>query len=450
MKNFDVAIIGAGPAGYSAAEQAGKAGLKVVLFEKKALGGVCLNEGCIPTKTLLYSAKLCDASATASKYGITMGEASCDLPKIIARKSKVVRKLVAGVKAKLTQENITLIQGEAEIKDTHTLMCNGEAYSFTNLLLCTGSESFIPAIKGIDSIDYWTHREALENKTIPVSLTILGGGVIGMEFASFFRSLGTQVTVIEMMDEILPGTDREIAAALRTEYTKKGVNFLLNSRVTEFAKTGEGIRTTYQTAENTLTVLSEKVLICVGRKMVVTGFGLQNLALELENGKIRLNEKQQTSIPHVYVCGDLTGKSLLAHTAIREAEVAINCILGKSDRMSYNAIPGVIYTNPEVAGIGETEESMKLKGIPYKAIQLPMTYSGRFIAENEGITGLCKIILKEDETIAGAHLLGNPASEIITIIAMAIETNMTMENFKKIVFPHPTVSEIIRETLLHF
>ena len=221
--NYQLAIIGGGPAGYTAAEAAGKAGWSVVLFEKNSLGGVCLNEGCIPTKTLLYSAKVYDYTRHASKYAVNVPESSFDLGKIIARKSKVVRKLVLGIKAKLAAQKVTVVQGEALIGDAHTIVCNGETFTCDHLLLCTGSQTFVPPIPGLEQVPYWTHRDALDNKAVPQSLVIVGGGVIGMEFASFFSSLGVSVTVIEMLEEILGGIDHEIAALLRADYAKRGV-----------------------------------------------------------------------------------------------------------------------------------------------------------------------------------------------------------------------------------
>ncbi|MEG2515170.1 MAG: NAD(P)/FAD-dependent oxidoreductase, partial [Bacteroidaceae bacterium] len=246
---YDVIIIGGGPAGYTAAETAGKAGLSVTLFEKNSLGGVCLNEGCIPTKTLLYSAKVYDHARSASKYAIVIPEVSFDLSKIIARKAKVVRKLVLGVKAKLTAQQVNIVSGEAEILTANTVRCNGEVYEGSNLIICTGSETFVPPITGIENVDYWTHREALGNKEIPNSLTIIGGGVIGMEFASFFNSLGVEVTVVEMMDEILSGMDKELSALLRADYTKRGITFLLNTKVTALSKIEETTIIDYENAE---------------------------------------------------------------------------------------------------------------------------------------------------------------------------------------------------------
>jgi dihydrolipoamide dehydrogenase len=445
---YNIAIIGGGPAGYTAAEVAGKAGLSVALFEKQNVGGVCLNEGCIPTKTLLYSAKTYDSACHASKYGVNVSDVSFDLSKIIARKTKIVRKLVLGVKAKLTSSQVTLIQGEAFIINANTVRCNEKVYECENMIICTGSETFIPPVQGIETVSYWTHREALDNKELPASLTIIGGGVIGMEFASFFNSLGVQVTVIEMMEEILANTDRELSAMLRSDYAKRGVNFLLNTKALKVSQTGEGISVLYENAEGTGNVTSERLLMSVGRRSVTQGFGLENLNLEKTGrGCIKINDRMQTSHSRVYVCGDLTGFSLLAHTAVREAEVAVHTILGKEDKMNYRAIPSVVYTNPEIAGTGETEETLQAKGVIYKISKLPMSYAGRFTVENEGVNGMCKILSGEDDAILGVHLLGNPASELITLACMAIELKLTPSAWKKVIFPHPTTGEIFKECL---
>lgn len=450
---YQVAIIGGGPAGYTAAETAGKAGLSVVLFEKQSLGGVCLNEGCIPTKTLLYSAKTYDSARHASKYAVNVAEVSFDLSKIIARKQKVVRKLVLGVKGKLTANNVTIVNGEASIIDKNHILCGDETYECDNLLLCTGSETFIPPIPGVDAVPYWTHRDALDNKELPESLVVIGGGVIGMEFASFFNSLGVEVTVIEMLDEILGGMDKELSAILRAEYAKRGIKFMLGTKVVSLNESlseerQAQVEVSYENAEGAGSVTADKLLMSVGRRPVMKGFGLENLNPEkTERGSIRVDGQMRTSVPGVYACGDLTGFSLLAHTAVREAEVAVHTILGEKDCMSYKAIPGVVYTNPEIAGVGDTEESLQKKGVSYRTVKLPMAYSGRFVAENEGVNGMCKLLLAEDDTVLGAHLLGNPASEIVTLAGMAVELGLTAAEWKRIVFPHPTVGEIFKEAL---
>lgn len=443
---YQVAIIGGGPAGYTVAEAAGKAGLSVVLFEKNSLGGVCLNEGCIPTKTLLYSAKVYDYGRHASKYGVNVSESSFDLPKIISRKAKVVRKLVLGIKAKLTAQQVTIISGEAYIVDKNTIRCADETYECEHLIICTGSQTVTPPIQGIEKVEYWTHRNALDNKELPHSLAIVGGGVIGMEFASFFSSLGVQVTVVEMMNEILNGIDRELAAALRTEYAKRGVKFLLGAKVTGLSQDEEGIHVCYQNADGAGSVCADKLLMSVGRRPVMEGFGLENLNLERNERKnICVDAHLRTSVPGVYVCGDLNGVSLLAHTAVREAEIAVKDILGESEEMSYQAIPGVVYTNPEVASVGKTEENLQSEGIAYRVVKLPMAYSGRFVAENEGTNGILKVLVDDADTVLGVHILGNPASELIVLGGMMVEEHRKLAYFKRFVFPHPTVSEIFRE-----
>ena len=448
MKTCQLAIIGGGPAGYTAAEAAGKAGLDVVLFEKQSLGGVCLNEGCIPTKTLLYSAKVYDSARHAGKYAVAAEGVSFDLPKIIARKQKVVRKLVLGVKAKLAAAGVTVVAGTAEVLDRNHVRCGDDVYECANLLLCTGSETVVPPIPGVADVPYWTHREALECKELPASLVVVGGGVIGMEFASFFNSLGTKVTVVEMAGEILGGMDGELAALLRAEYAKRGIAFHLQAKVARLEQTGGGIRVHLE-GDCPPCVEAERLLLSVGRRPALQGAGLENLPLERDaRGYLVVDGHMRTSLPGVYACGDLTGFSLLAHTAVREAEVAVHHIAGVADEMSYAAIPGVVYTNPEVAGVGATEEQLQRQGTDYRVVKLPMAYSGRFVAENEGVNGVCKVLLGEaDGKVLGAHVLGNPASEIITLAAMAIELGLTAEEWKRVVFPHPTAGEIFREAL---
>lgn len=446
---YDVAIVGGGPAGYTAAERAAAGGLSTVLFEKNALGGVCLNEGCVPTKTLLYSAKVYDTIKHAQKYAIKAENPIFDFPKIIARKNKVVKKLTAGIRMKMTEHGVVVVNGEAEIKGraadgTISIACGEETYEAANLLLCTGSETVIPPIPGLSETEYWTSREALQTKELPASLVIIGGGVIGMEFASFFNSMGAEVHVVEMLDKILGPMDRELSEMLQAEYAKRGIKFYLGHKVTAVH---EGEVTVEKDGE-TFTIQGEKVLLSVGRRPVTKGFGLETLSPEPFRNGIKVNQYMQTSLPNVYACGDITAFSLLAHTAVSEAEVAIKHIQGKAGNgMSYKAIPSVVYTNPEIAGVGKTEEELKAEGIPYTVKKLPMAFSGRFVAENEQGNGVCKLILSEDETIIGAHLLGNPASELIVIAGIAIEKGMKADELRSIVFPHPTVGEIIKEAI---
>ena len=448
---IDLAIIGGGPAGYVAAERAGAKGLKVVLFEKRELGGVCLNEGCIPTKTLLYSAKIYDSAIHGDKYGVFAKDATFDFGKIVDRKSRVVRRLVAGVGAKMKAHGVQVVKGEAMIEGRSSegikISCNGEQFMAANLLICTGSEAFVPPIPGLKEAGdiILTNREILALKEQPKSLVIIGGGVIGMEFASFYNSLGTKVTVVEMLPEILNGLDKELSAMLRGIYAKKGVEFNLSCKVTKI----DGNVVTYVDAENNEhTVSGDKILVSVGRRPVTAGFGLENLGVELNRGGIKVDNKMRTNVPGVYAAGDVTGFSLLAHTASREGEVVVNNLTGREDSMRYDAIPGVVYTNPEISGVGLTEESAKQKGIAYKVASLPMAYAGRFVAENEGGNGVCKVLVGQKYgEVLGVHMLGNPSSEMIYGACMAIEAEMTIKELEEVVFPHPTVSEIFKETL---
>ncbi|NDV95160.1 dihydrolipoyl dehydrogenase [Dysgonomonas sp. 521] len=449
MTLYDIAIIGGGPAGYTAAERASANGLKTILFEKNALGGVCLNEGCIPTKTLLYSAKTLDNMKSAPKYGVLVeGEPVFDLPKIIARKQKTVRKLVAGIKQKLAVHDVTVVSGEAVINGEDgernlLISCNGETITAAKVLLCTGSETIIPPIKGLDEAGFWTSKEALENKEVPATLAVIGGGVIGVEFASFFNSLGVKVTVIEMLPEILGTMDKELSAMLRAEYTKKGIDFHVGTKVMEI----KGNQVIIEKDGEQSAIEAAQLLLSTGRRPVTANLNLDKLNIEMFRNGVKVDEWMRTTHPNVYACGDITGHSLLAHTAVREGEVAINHILGKADNMSYKAIPGVVYTNPEIAGVGQTEEELTAKGETFSILKLPMAYSGRFVAENELGNGVCKLIVSGDNKIIGCHMLGNPASELIVIAGIAIEKGFTVEEFRKIVFPHPTVGEIIHEAL---
>ena len=417
---YDIAIIGGGPAGYTAAERAAAGGLKTVL----------------------------DTMKGAAKYGIAVPDAAAfDMGKIIDRKDKVVKKLTGGVKMTVGSYGVAIVEREAVIAGEENgmfrIVSGGETYEATYLLVCTGSDTVVPPIPGLSDTDYWTSKEALESKELPQSLVIIGGGVIGMEFASFFNSMGVKVSVVEMMPEILGAMDKETSGMLRAEYLKRGVNFYLNTKVTAVSQ--EGV--TVEKDGKASLIEAGRVLVSVGRKANLDKAGLDKLDIELLRNGVKVDEHMQTSHPRVYACGDITGRSMLAHTAIRESEAAVNHILGVEDMMNYDCIPGVVYTNPEVAGVGKTEEELKAAGTGYHIQKLPMAYSGRFVAENELGNGLCKLVLDDDERIIGCHLLGNPASEMVVVAGIAVQHGYTVEECQKSVFPHPTAGEIFHETL---
>lgn len=443
---YDLIIVGGGPGGYTAAAKAARQGLSTLLIERRALGGVCLNEGCIPTKTLLYSAKLWHSMQHADKYGVKVSPEEFSMKKVAARKSKVVRKLVLGVKAQMAEAGVKMIEGEASFSSpaadgSITVKVGEESYNARHLLLATGSESVIPPIPGLDMVDYWTSREALDIKELPKSVAIVGGGVIGMEFAAFFAMCGVEVHVVEMLPEILGSMDYETSAMLREAYSKMGVHFYLEHQVTSVSAEGLFVKS----GDESFTIAAERILISVGRRPNVEL--LAPLALEMQGRGVKVDSQMRTSQPNVWAIGDVTGFSLLAHTAVREGEVAIDSMLGKTTEMNYEAIPGVVYTLPEVAGVGKSEQQLQSEGTPYIVKKLPMTYSGRFVAENEQGQGQCKVLLDGEDHILGVHMIGNPCSELIVLAATAIEKGMTGHELASVVFPHPTVAEILKETL---
>ena len=445
MKYF-LAIIGGGPAGYTAAEKASKAGKDVVLFEQNAVGGTCLNVGCIPTKSLLYGAKQYYNATHATKYGVTAENVTFDFAAMQKRKTIVVRKLVAGIKQRLNNEHCTLVSGFAKVEsrtdELVTISCNDQTIEAENLMICTGSTNFVPPIPGIkDNEHVWDSTDALAAAELPKSIIIVGGGVIGMEFATLYHELGVPVTVIEALPSILPNLDPEVVAVLADKYKKAGINILTETRVEEI----NGGKVT----ANGVEYEAEKILVSVGRRANLNGLEALN-DLELNRGAIVIDDFCKTNLPNVYACGDVTGKIMLAHVAARQAEVAIGRMLKTIplQRIAYNAIPSVVYTNPEIASVGITEAQAESMSIPVEVRKLPMTFSGRFMAENEGETGLCKMIVDaKNHSVLGVHMIGNPCSEFVSAASFAVRMGYTTAEFQQVVFPHPTVSEILHEIL---
>ncbi|MFA7636439.1 MAG: dihydrolipoyl dehydrogenase [Monoglobales bacterium] len=449
---YDLIVLGGGPGGYLAAERAGHAGLKTLLIEKRAVGGVCLNEGCVPSKALLYSAKVYDYAKHGEHYGVTAENVKFDHSFAMKRKDKVVSTLVGGIKMSLKANKVTLVEGEGVIMgrdaEGFILKVGEEEYKGAKLLIATGSMPIVPPIKGVkegaQSGMVLTNREILSIPAIPENLVIVGGGVIGLEMASYFNSVGSKVTVIEMLPKIAGATDAEISNILLKNYAEKGVEFKLGCKVVEV--TDKSV--VYEKDGKTESVSADKVLLSIGRRAVTQGIGLENIGVATERGAIITDRYSKTNVAGVYAAGDVNGKMMLAHVAYREAEVAINNMLGKKDIMRYDAVPSVIYTNPEVGCVGETEESAKAKGIDIEVANITMNYSGRYVAENEGGKGICKVIVdKKYKRLIGAHMIGNYASEIIFGAGIMIETEMRVDDIKEIIFPHPTVCEILREAI---
>ena len=454
-KKADLIVIGGGPGGYLAAERAANAGLKTLLFEKNSLGGVCLNEGCIPSKALLNSAKTYLHAKHASMYGVNTENVTVDQAKVIERKRKVVKTLVSGVGAKMRLHKVAVVKEEATIEgkcaDGFKIKSASGTYTGKKLIIATGSSAAVPPIPGVKENlgDFvCTNREVLELTQIPEKFTVIGGGVIGLEMAAYYAAVGSKVTVVEMLDHIAGPTDREISTRLQKELEAMGITFLLGHACekvepgTVYVKAPDGTQKVIE---------ANKVLLSIGRRANYMNIGLESIGVKTDRPGIVTDAMCRTNVPDVYAIGDVNGHHMLAHTAYREAEVAVNTILGKKDYMRYHANPSVIYTMPEVASVGKTEEECKEKNIPYEVKKLSMMYSGRFVAENEGADGLCKILVhKENRTILGIHLIGAYAGEMIWGGAQMLETQFRVTDGRQIIFPHPTVSEIIREVLWEF
>ena len=453
MAKFDLIIMGGGPGGYNAAERAAHSGMKVALFEERALGGVCLNEGCIPTKTLLNSAKIYESAVHGDAFGVKVEGAKIDHNAVIDRKNKVVKTLVSGVGAKMKGAGVTVIPETAVITgktaDCFTVEAKGEKYEAAKLLICTGSEAAVPPIEGLrESVENGlavTNREILDEREVPTKIAVIGGGVIGLEMASYFNTLGSEVTVIEMMDKIAGPTDREISKILENNYAKKGVKFILGAAVAKVGgKKGAGF-VEYKKDGKSEKVECDLVLVSTGRRARTQGIGLEKLGVLTNRGAIITDDTGRTSIPGVWAAGDVNGKSMLAHTAYREGEAAVNSMNGIKDAVDYRAIPSVIYTKPEVGCVGETVESAAKVGIKATEHTISLRYSGRYIAENEGGDGIVKIVVDEHKCIIGVHMIGSYASEIIYGAAAMVARHDRVTDVQKLVFPHPTVCEVIRE-----
>ncbi len=453
MEIYDLVVIGGGPGGYLAAERAGHAGLKTLVAEKREFGGVCLNEGCVPSKTFLNSAKVLDYANHAEKYGVKVeGKNSIDQKFVVERKNGVVKMLTSGVKATLKRNKVVMKNAEAIIQgkcaEGYTVKVGEEVVTAKRLIVATGSMPVVPPITGlkenIASGLVLTNREILDLEKIPESLVVIGGGVIGLEMASYFSSVGTKVTVVEMLDKIAGPTEKEISSILQKTLERKGIKFNLGCKVTAIEADG----VVFEKDGKSEKIVAEKVLLSIGRRAVTQGIGLESIGVNLERGAIVTDDTMRTNVANVYAVGDVNGKVMLAHTAYREAEVAINNILGKKDKMRYNVIPSVIYTNPEIGSVGETEESAKAKGLNVKTVSIPLTYSGRYIAENTDLDGICKLVVNVDtNTLIGAHVIGSYSGEYIVAVSAMIDLEVDIENIKKLVFPHPTVCEIVREAI---
>ena len=445
---FDLIVLGGGPAGYHGAAKAGQAGFSTLLIEKGPLGGVCLNEGCIPSKTLLFSSKLFSQAKNSRAYGVTVSDVAFDLSTVMARKQKIIEMHRRGIAGTMKKNSVIVETALGHLlpkTDVFNVQVNEKIFQGKRLLICTGAEAARLPIIGSDQSFVKTNKEILSLDSIPKNFVVVGAGAIGLEFASFFAEIGSTVTVVELMPFIGGALDNEIGLALKRELEKINIRFLLQARIEAIGD--HAVIVSSESAQST--IAADTVLLSVGRRPVITGFGLENLNVKIDNNAIVTNENGRTNVDGVWAAGDVNGKSMLAHVAYREADVCIDDMTGKKSSVNYDAVPQVIYTHPEVASVGLTQEEAQKRAMDVFVAKLPLSCNGRYGAENEGGRGICKAVVKKaDRTLLGVHMIGGACSEMIFGAAMLVAQKATLSDIDAMVFPHPTVSEIIKDTVI--
>ncbi len=443
---FDLVIIGAGPGGYTAAVVAAQKGLKVALIEKEELGGTCLNKGCIPTKALLSSVRLGEQIIQqANEFGLEI-KGKVSFEGIFKKKDQIVRRLRQGLSFLLKSYNIQLIQGKAHFVSPERIRVGEAEFGFKNCIIATGSRPVsLPGLEP-DGQYILTSDHLLANNEIPSSLVIIGGGVIGIEFACIFNGLGTKVTIIEALPSILPGMDREITRLLRQALERKGIKIFLGQRVTQVNKDLQGVSLSLARGQE---VRAKRVLVAIGRRPYTEGLKLENAGLEMEDGHIAVNNRLETKTRNIYAIGDVIGGTLLAHKACTEATVAVQNIVGKQVVMDYRLIPLCIFSHPEVASVGLNEEEARKKGFTVKIGKFPFAANGRAMCERKGL-GLVKVVGdKNSGVILGIQIIGPSATEVIATASILIKSEIKMKEIPRILFAHPTYSESIYQAILN-
>ena len=447
MNKFDILIIGSGPGGYRTAEHAARKGLTVAVFEKDQPGGTCLNSGCIPTKTLCKHAEVADTVREAAQYGVKLENAAfdIDMQAVVARKEEVTEKLRQGIEQLMAMPGITFVRGEARFTANKTVVCNGEEYTADNIIIASGSSAKVLPVEGAQLNGVITSTELLCLDHVPHSLCIIGAGVIGMEFASIYRSFGCEVTVVEFLKECLPALDSDIAKRLRKQLEQRGVQFALQSGVTKIEQLeGNALRVHYQKKGNDAFADAELVLMATGRAANVGSLGLENTEIAYTKAGITVDENMQTNVSGVYAIGDVNGKQMLAHAATFQGFRAVNHIVGHADRILFNIVPAAIFTHPEVGSVGLSEDQCKEQGMAYKCRKGYYRSNGKAHAGN-ATEGMIKLMTDENDRILGCHLYGENAAFIAQEVAVLMNFGATLSQLGEIVHTHPTLSEILQD-----
>lgn len=449
-----IIIIGAGPGGYETALLAAKRGVEVTLIEAGPVGGTCLNEGCIPTKAFCKNAEVLDGLREAEAFGVIGLSYGFDFSAVTARKNAVVEQLRGGVEGLLGHKNITLVRGKASFKDDHTVVVDNDEYTADYIIIATGSVSASLPIPGADLPGILTSKEILDIQEVPKSLCVIGGGVIGLEFASIFKSFGSEVTVLEYFKEILPRFDSDLSKRLKQSLGKRGIEICTQAQVTGIEETtvmsGEvetsAYKVSYTRKGKEEVVEADKVLMAVGRKANVASLNLSDIGIEFTPKGIVVDDKtMQTNIPHIYAVGDINGKMMLAHAATFQGIVALDHIMGIENEIDLSVMPAAVFTSPEAASVGMTEEDCKAAGIHVKCLKSFFRANGKAVTMGE-TDGFCKVIVSDDR-ILGCHLYGPHASDIVQEACALITRKATIKEFESIIHTHPTLTEVLQSAV---
>lgn len=456
--SYDLVVIGSGPGGYEGAIRASQNGLKVAIIEREALGGICLNWGCIPTKALLKSAEVFDKLNHLEDYGLSAEKPAFDFEKVIARSRQVAKTMNGGVAFLMKKNKIDVIEGYATLepgKDAPKVVVKLNAggtqtVEAKNVMLAVGAKAReIPAIGAVsDGEHIWTYRNALSPKKMPKSLVVIGSGAIGIEFASFYRSLGAEVTVVEALDRIMPVEDHEVSAEALKAFKKRGINFRVGAKVTKIEKPKDGVAVTVEVAGKTEILTAEGCIVAVGIVANTDGIGLEKLGVVMDRGHVKNDSHGKTNVKGLYAIGDCAGPPWLAHKASHEAVHAADYMAGRKLSNLNPPIPGCTYATPEVASVGITEQAAKEQKLDVKIGRFPFRANGKAVASGEP-NGFVKVIFdKKTGALLGAHLIGAGVTEMVQGFCLAITMEATEEDLQGTVFPHPTMSEAILEASL--